>query len=109
VLVLSAKTHPPWCAPREAPRAEGDHADRRTNLEGELRKLFFSETDSAHLDVAPRMELIDAVDATAMGGGIAVPAHLRQRHRVCDLRVTAEVCGRCLSDAVRNQVLGVRC
>ena len=41
----------------------------RTNLEGELRRLFFSETDSRHLDVAPRMELIDAVDADGDGRG----------------------------------------
>jgi hypothetical protein len=41
----------------------------RTSLEGELRRLFFSETDSRHLDVAPRMELIDAVDADGDGRG----------------------------------------
>jgi hypothetical protein len=41
----------------------------RTNLEGELRKLFFSQTDSRHLDVSPRMELIDAVDADGDGRG----------------------------------------
>ncbi len=70
VLVLSAKTHPP------ATNATGSVAEpqeitliARTNLEGELRKLFFSETDSRHLDVAPRMELIDAVDADGDGRG----------------------------------------
>lgn len=41
----------------------------RTNLEDELKKLFFSETDSQHLDVTPRMELIDAVDADGDGRG----------------------------------------
>jgi hypothetical protein len=41
----------------------------RTNLEDELRKLFFSETDSHHLDETPRMELIDAVDADGDGRG----------------------------------------
>ncbi len=41
----------------------------RTNLEGELRKLFFSATDSRHLDETPRMELIDAVDADGDGRG----------------------------------------
>jgi hypothetical protein len=41
----------------------------RTNLEGELRKLFFSQTDSRHLDMTPRMELIDAVDADGDGRG----------------------------------------
>jgi len=42
---------------------------KRTNLEGELHKLFFSQTDSRHLDVFPRMELIDAVDADGDGRG----------------------------------------
>jgi hypothetical protein len=67
VLVLSAKTHLP---------GEGDTREpeeitlvARTNLEGELHRLFFSETDSRHLDVAPRMELIDAVDADGDGRG----------------------------------------
>jgi hypothetical protein len=67
VLVLSAKTHLP---------AKTESADEpeitlvaRTSLEGELRRLFFSETDSRHLDVAPRMELIDAVDADGDGRG----------------------------------------
>jgi hypothetical protein len=72
VLVLSAKTHPP-----ATNNGEGTNADEpkeitliaRTNLEGELRKLFFSQTDSRHLDVAPRMELVDAVDADGDGRG----------------------------------------
>jgi hypothetical protein len=69
VLVLSAKTHPAAAstAPVEEPKEITLIA--RTNLEGELRKLFFSQTDSRHLDVAPRMELIDAVDADGDGRG----------------------------------------
>jgi hypothetical protein len=70
VLVLSAKTHPP------AAGATGAAEERkeitliaRTNLEGELRKLFFSQTDSRHLDSTPRLELIDAVDADGDGRG----------------------------------------
>lgn len=72
ILVLSAKTHPPGGAnvvatdnfePKEITLIA------RTNLEGELNKLFFSQTDSRHLDVAPRMELIDAVDADGDGRG----------------------------------------
>ncbi len=70
VLVLSAKTRPP------AAGATGNFDEpkeitliARTNLEGEVRKLFFSQTDSRHLDVAPRMELIDAVDADGDGRG----------------------------------------
>jgi hypothetical protein len=70
VLVLSAKTQP-------AAADAGGNVDppkeitliARTNLEGELRKLFFSQTDSRHLDMTPRMELIDAVDADGDGRG----------------------------------------
>ena len=65
VLVLSAKTHPVGV------NAASGNVDEpreitliaRSNLENELQKLFFSQTDSRHLDVTPRMELIDAVDA----------------------------------------------
>jgi hypothetical protein len=67
VLVLSAKTHMPGGEDIREP--EEITLVARTNLEGELRRLFFSETDSRHLDVAPRMELIDAVDADGDGRG----------------------------------------
>jgi hypothetical protein len=70
VLVLSAKTHPPSAGANgnlEEPKEITLIA--RANLEGELRKLFFSQTDSRHLDVFPRMELIDAVDADGDGRG----------------------------------------
>jgi hypothetical protein len=64
VLVLSAKTGGEDInGPKEITLVA------RTSLEGELRRLFFSETDSRHLDVAPRMELIDAVDADGDGRG----------------------------------------
>ena len=65
VLVLSAKTHP------AANAVEGEEITlvARTNLEGEVQKLFFSKTDSQHLYVAPRMQLIDAVDADGDGRG----------------------------------------
>ncbi|MGB0049676.1 MAG: hypothetical protein WBP70_19665, partial [Terriglobales bacterium] len=72
VLVLSAKTHPA-AAPADATAPVEEPKEitliARTNLEGELRKLFFSQTDSRHLDVTPRMELIDAVDADGDGRG----------------------------------------
>jgi hypothetical protein len=74
VLVLSAKTHPD--AVTNSAGATGNVEEpkeitliARTNLEGDLVKLFFSQTDSRHLDVAPRMELIDAVDADGDGRG----------------------------------------
>jgi len=76
VLVLSAKTHPVAVSAGAPASATGSVEEpqevtliARTNLEGELRKLFFSQTDSRHLDVTPRMELIDAVDADGDGRG----------------------------------------
>ena len=39
------------------------------DLYGQMRKLFSSVTDSAHLDAFPRLELIDAVDAEGTGRG----------------------------------------
>jgi hypothetical protein len=38
-----------------------------SDLYGELRKLFSAVTDNSHLDVTPRMDLIDAVDADGDG------------------------------------------
>jgi hypothetical protein len=70
VLVLSAITQPPAASatgPVEEPQEITLIA--RTNLEGELRKLFFQRTDAHHLDLIPRMELIDAVDADGDGRG----------------------------------------
>ena len=67
VLVLSAKTQVRAAgAPGNALPLEITLV-ARTDLEGELRKLFFARTDSRHLDVSPRMELIDAVDADGDG------------------------------------------
>ena len=70
VLVLSAKTHP---ATTGATESFDDPKEitliARTNLEGELKKIFFSQTDSRRLDVTPRMELVDAIDADGDGRG----------------------------------------
>jgi hypothetical protein len=68
VLILFAKTHPPAGA-TESFVPQEITLIARTNLEGELNKMFFSQTDLRHLDVAPRMELIDAVDADGDGRG----------------------------------------
>jgi hypothetical protein len=68
VLVLSAKTRPP-AASTGAGEGEEITLVAKTNLDGELRKLFFSRTDPQHLEVTPRMELIDAVDADGDGRG----------------------------------------
>ena len=68
VLVLSARTHAPLSSdPKALPQEITLVA--RTNLEGELHKLFFSATDAHNLDITPRMELIDAVDADGDGRG----------------------------------------
>lgn len=70
VLVLSARTPlPPAGASASTQEPQEITLIARTNLEGELQKLFFAQTDSRHLDVSPRMELIDAVDADGDGRG----------------------------------------
>ena len=69
VLVLSARSHPAASATESFEEPKEITLIARTNLEGELKKLFFSQTDSRHLDVSPRMELIDAVDADGDGRG----------------------------------------
>ncbi len=38
-------------------------------IDGSLRKVFSQITDDAHLDVYPRLEIIDAVDASGNGRG----------------------------------------
>jgi len=68
-LVLSARTPlPPAGAPASQVPQEITLV-AKTDLEGDLHKLFFAQTDSHHLDVSPRMELIDAVDADGDGRG----------------------------------------
>ncbi len=41
----------------------------RTDIYGDLRKLYAGVTDKFHLDVTPKLELIDAVDANGDGRG----------------------------------------
>jgi hypothetical protein len=41
----------------------------RQDIYGDLHKAFSSVTDNQHLDVLPRYELIDAVDADGDGRG----------------------------------------
>lgn len=69
VLVLSARTPVPPASASGAQVPQEITLIARTNLEGELHKLFFEQTDSRHLDLRPRMELIDAVDADGDGRG----------------------------------------
>lgn len=68
VLVLSAKIHVANTADVKAGPDEITLV-ARTNLEGELHRLFFAQTDSRHLEIYPHMDLIDAVDADGDGRG----------------------------------------
>jgi hypothetical protein len=67
VLILSATARLPE-TPKDAP--ERDYfltLVARSDINGDLRKLMSVVTDPDHLDVSPRMELIDAVDADGDG------------------------------------------
>jgi len=71
VLVFSAKTAPvsKFTKPEAAVAPREITLVARANLEDELRTLFFSVADPQHLELAPHMELIDAVDADGDGRG----------------------------------------
>jgi DNA-binding transcriptional ArsR family regulator len=70
VLVLSAKAHMPHLLKQGTPEMQYYVTlVAREDIYGELHKAFSSLTDSGHLDVLPRMELIDAVDAEGDGRG----------------------------------------
>ena len=86
VLVMSARTPIPPAGTGGSQLPQEITLIARTNLEGELQKLFYAQTDARHLDVSPRMDLIDAVDADGDGRGrAAVPPDLRCRELVCAL------------------------
>ncbi len=70
VLILSARLRP-HAAAGSTFTGEGEEITlvARTNLEGDLRRLFFAHTDVNHLEITPRMELIDAIDADGDGRG----------------------------------------
>jgi hypothetical protein len=72
VLILSAKTRSPATAGARSPtETEGEEITlvARTNLDGDLRRLFFAHTDPRNLHISPHMELIDAIDADGDGRG----------------------------------------
>lgn len=69
VLILSAKARVVATAATDTVEPKEITLIARTNLEGEVKKLFFSQTDSRHLDETPRMEIVDAVDADGDGRG----------------------------------------
>jgi hypothetical protein len=77
VMILSAQAHvPPAGATRGASTPSTTEATEytitlaaRVDIYNNLHKLYFGVTDKYHLDVSPRLELIDAVDAEGDGRG----------------------------------------
>ncbi len=75
VMILSAEAHfppvpgPPAVGANAAPEQYSVTLVTRTDIYGNLRKLYSGVTDKFHLDVTPRLELIDAVDADGDGRG----------------------------------------
>jgi hypothetical protein len=70
VLVLTATAHLAAKKPGPGSVPGRDYyvtVVAHSDLYGELRKLFSAVTDTWHLDVTPRMELVDAVDADGDG------------------------------------------
>jgi hypothetical protein len=70
VMILSAEAHfPPAPGAATAPEQYSITLVTRTDIYGNPRKLYSGVTDKFHLDVTPRLELIDAVDADGDGRG----------------------------------------
>jgi hypothetical protein len=70
VMILSAEAHfPAALGATTAPEQYSITLVARTDIYGNLRKLYAGVTDKFHLDVTPRLELIDAVDADGDGRG----------------------------------------
>jgi hypothetical protein len=70
VMILSAESHfPPVPRAATAPEQYSITLVARTDIYGNLRKLYSGVTDKFHLDVTPRLELIDVVDADGDGRG----------------------------------------
>ena len=73
VLVLTAESHVPVAG--TAPGSTVEPAEysitlvARADIYNELHKIYAGVTDQYHLDVTPRLELIDAVDADGDGRG----------------------------------------
>ncbi len=75
VMILTAEAHFPAAPLPTAPGAVALPEQysitlvARTDIYGNLRKLYSGVTDKFHLDVTPRLELIDVVDADGDGRG----------------------------------------
>jgi len=65
VMILSAEAHMPAATGASTAAIEPYSVTvvARTDIYGDLRKLYTGVTDKFHLDVTPRLELIDVVDA----------------------------------------------
>ena len=70
IIILTAIAHPPQ-SNKEAAKIADYYITlvTRSDIYGELRKLLSVVTDSEHLDVNPRLQLIDVVDADGDGRG----------------------------------------
>jgi hypothetical protein len=67
IMVFSAQAHlpPTGSDPQSAANAETQYSIvvvARTDIYNNLHKLFLAVTDKNHLDITPRLELVDAVD-----------------------------------------------
>jgi hypothetical protein len=71
VMILSAEARIPVAPGASTPASEpySIMLVARTDIYGDLRKLYSGVTDRFHLDVTPRLELIDVVDADGDGRG----------------------------------------
>lgn len=70
IVVLTATAHMPLTA--NAPASPLEYyvtIVARNDIYGELHKAFVNISDTRHLDILPRLELIDAVDADGDGRG----------------------------------------
>jgi hypothetical protein len=72
VMILTAEGHlnpPPTLPAGPVPDSYSITLVARTDIYGDLRKMYSGVTDKYHLDVTPRLELIDAVDVDGDGRG----------------------------------------
>lgn len=72
VLILSAKAHMPGARTPAGPASALDYfvtVVAREDIYGDLHKALANVTDGQHLDVLPKLDLIDAVDVDGDGRG----------------------------------------
>jgi hypothetical protein len=70
LMVFTAEAHMPAAAGSDIPpETYNVTLVARTDIYGDLRKIYSGVTDRFHLDVTPKLELIDVVDADGDGRG----------------------------------------